>query len=74
MSIKNENMIPGPLARPKDSSEKEIQSERSDIKKSPRSLAEQKGDMTISKENLHKWDRDSMLPPQMMKRWFGGGP
>ena len=21
-----------------------------------------------------KWDRNSKLPPQMMKRWFGGGP
>ena len=20
------------------------------------------------------WDRHSTLPPQMMKRWFGGGP
>lgn len=21
-----------------------------------------------------KWDRNSKLPPHMMKRWFGGGP
>jgi len=21
-----------------------------------------------------KWDRNSKMPPQMMKRWFGGGP
>ena len=20
------------------------------------------------------WDRDSKMPPQMMKRWFGGNP
>ena len=21
-----------------------------------------------------RWDRNSKMPPQMMKRWFGGGP
>jgi len=25
-------------------------------------------------QKLAKWDRNSKLPPQMMKRWFGGGP
>jgi uncharacterized protein (DUF924 family) len=24
--------------------------------------------------NNKKWDRNSKMPPQMMKRWFGGGP
>lgn len=31
----------------------------------------------MNKEEMpkeQKWDRDSKLPPQMMKRWFGGGP
>ena len=25
-------------------------------------------------EHQNKWDRNGKLPPQMMKRWFGGGP
>ena len=27
-----------------------------------------------SVSKLAKWDRNSKMPPQMMKRWFGGGP
>ena len=33
---------------------------------------------SVSKDGLkvksNKWDRNSKMPPQMMKRWFGGGP
>ena len=37
-------------------------------------------DDSVGKENgvaaskSLKWDRNSKMPPQMMKRWFGGGP
>ena len=26
------------------------------------------------KDENEKWDRNSNMPPRMMKRWFGGGP
>lgn len=26
------------------------------------------------KAKQYKWDRNGKMPPQMMKRWFGGGP
>lgn len=31
---------------------------------------------SIPKEGINgaKWDRNTKMPPQMMKRWFGGGP
>ena len=27
-----------------------------------------------NEEDGKTWDRNSKMPPQMMKRWFGGGP
>ena len=55
--------------------ETKLESEEDRKNKSSNSQGEDQAETKISKEdNDKKWDRDSRLPPQMMKRWFGGGP